>query len=292
MRDERKIIGEGGEGDETLRELLEFSIINVDKPCGPTSFWVDEFIKKKLGLRKTSHAGTLDPGVSGCLPILCNRACRLLSWFLKSKKTYVGVMRIHKDINKEKLKQEMKKFEGKIKQKPPVRSRVARKEREREIYRFELLEKNGRDVLFEAEVEAGTYVRKLIHDLGLRIGGAHMSELRRIRSGVFSENDKKFVNLYEFEKAIKENRLRDILIPAEEAVKKIMEKIEVKEESIKRLLTGKPIFLSDIKKEYVEKFEKLKDGQEFCIFAGKRFIEVAKKVKEGKIVARPLFVKN
>ena len=119
-----------------------------------------------------------------------------------------------------------------------------------------------------------------------------MTELRRIRSGVFSENDKKFVNLYEFEKAIKENRLRDILIPAEEAVKKIMEKIEVKEESIKRLLTGKPIFLSDIKKGYVEKFEKLKDGQEFCIFAGKRFIEVAKKVKEGKIVARPLFVKN
>ena len=46
--------------EKTIQELLNFSIINIDKPAGPTSFQVDEIIKNKLGLRKTSHFGTLE----------------------------------------------------------------------------------------------------------------------------------------------------------------------------------------------------------------------------------------
>ena len=130
-------------------------------------------------------------------------------------------MRIHKELDVEKIKQEMEKFTGKIKQLPPIKSRVARKVREREVFSFKLLEKQGQDVLFETEVEAGTYIRKLIDDLGKNIGGAHMSELRRIKAGIFNESDDNFVNLYEFERAIESWRagnelpLRQILIPGE-----------------------------------------------------------------------------
>src|SRR3989304_2134583 len=106
---------------KTIAELLEFGIINIDKPSGPTSFDVSEFVMKTLGLRKTSHFGTLDPKVTGVLPIALNRACKLTGFFLGEDKEYVGIMRIHEDISIEKLKEVIdNKFIGKITQLPPV----------------------------------------------------------------------------------------------------------------------------------------------------------------------------
>ncbi len=67
--------------EKTLKELLEFGIININKPSGPTSFDISDFVRKKLGLRKTSHFGTLDPKVTGVLPIALNRACKLTGFF-------------------------------------------------------------------------------------------------------------------------------------------------------------------------------------------------------------------
>jgi H/ACA ribonucleoprotein complex subunit 4 len=68
--------------EKSLKELLEFGILNIDKPSGPTSFDISDGVRKKLGLRKTSHFGTLDPKVTGVLPIALNRACKLtgFSW--------------------------------------------------------------------------------------------------------------------------------------------------------------------------------------------------------------------
>lgn len=276
--------------EKSIRELLNFSILNIDKPSGPTSFQIDLFVKKALNLRKTSHFGTLDPKVTGVLPVALDRACRLSDYFMHKDKTYVGVMHLHSDISEEELKKEMEKFTGKIMQKPPVKSRVKREERERTVKRFEILEKDGRDVLFIAEVEAGTYIRKLVADLGLKIGGAHMTELRRTKAGIFSENDKEFVNLYEFEKAVEdykkgdEKKLREILIPGE-IITEILPVVQVKKESVKQLLTGKPIFKQDI-------IGKLPEEERFVVFSGEKFIEVARKVNEGEIIARPEFVFN
>jgi len=53
-------------------------------------------------LRKTSHFGTLDPKVTGVLPIALNRACKLTGYFIGKDKEYVGIMRIHEDISLEK----------------------------------------------------------------------------------------------------------------------------------------------------------------------------------------------
>ncbi len=149
---------------KSTQELLEFGVININKPSGPTSFDVSDFVRKKLNLRKTSHFGTLDPKVTGVLPVALNRACKLTGYFLGEDKEYVGVMRIHEDISLKEIEKIIKKkFIGEITQLPPVKSRVKRQERQREIKRFELLEigENKKDILFHAEVEGGTYIRKL-----------------------------------------------------------------------------------------------------------------------------------
>lgn len=273
--------------EKTIQELLNFSIINMDKPAGPTSFGVDSIVKNMLNAKKISHAGTLDPQVTGVLPLMLNRACRLSDYFMHKNKTYVGIMRIHREIERKKLEKEISNFIGKIMQLPPVKSRVKREIREREIFSFKILEIEGKDVLFETEVQAGTYIRKLISDLGEKIGGAHMLELRRIRAGIFSEEN--IINLYEFEKAVNEwkegdeSSLRKILIPAEEAIKKVMPKVEIKEEAVKQLLTGKPLMKRDIK---------LGKEEKFAVFSGERFIGIYKKVDEGEIIARAEFVFN
>lgn len=282
--------------NKSIQELLEFSILNIDKPSGPTSFQVDELIKKSLSLKKTSHFGTLDPKVTGVLPVALNRACKLSEYFMHRDKEYVGIMHLHKNMIIKRLQEVIaKEFVGKIKQIPPKRSKVKRQEREREVKKFEILEKKEKDVLFLTEVEAGTYVRKLCWDLGQKIGGAHMTELRRVKAGIFSEQDKNFINLYDFQKAVEEYKkgddkmLREILIPADEAIKKILPVVQVKEEAVSKLLTGKPIFKQDLEEKEIENIA----GEKFVVFFKDKFIEVARKTEEtneGDIIARPEFV--
>ncbi|MAG11010.1 RNA-guided pseudouridylation complex pseudouridine synthase subunit Cbf5 [Candidatus Pacearchaeota archaeon] len=270
-----------------LLELLEFGILNIDKPSGPTSFTISNLVRKKLNLRKTSHFGTLDPMVTGVLPIALNRACKLTGYFLGEDKEYIGVMRIHEDVElKDIAKVIKKKFLGKIKQTPPVKSRVKRQEREREIKKFELLEKDGKNILFRAEVEGGTYIRKLIDDLGKELGiGAHMLELRRTRAGIFSENDKEFLNLYDFERAIENNELDKTIIPAEEIIKKVYPVVQIKSDNLKQIFTGKPIY-----KEDVISTRKFKKGEVISVFCDKRFVGMYKITSEEEIFARAEFV--
>lgn len=166
----------------------------IDKPYGLTSHKTAEYVKKILNARKAGHTGTLDPKVTGLLIVLLGKATRLAQLF-NLDKTYVGVAKLHADITINKLKDIIKKkFIGPIKQVPPKRSAVKRQERERHIYEFIILEKKKDIFLFKVKCEAGTYVRKLIHDLGKELGGAHMLELRRVAIGPFSENET--VNLY------------------------------------------------------------------------------------------------
>ena len=229
-----------------IEELLNFGIINIDKCSGPTSFNVSHFVKKKLGLKKTAHFGTLDPKVTGVLPVSLGRACKIMGYFLGADKEYVGIMRMYEEVSLEDVKKIIeKKFSGVIKQTPPVKSRVKRQEREREIKSFDLIEQNGKDILFKTEVQGGTYIRKLCDDLGNELGvGAHMLELRRIRAGIFKEPS---VNLYDFEKAVDEytsgddSLLRKIIIPAEEALKQIYPTVKINGENLKQILNGVPI---------------------------------------------------
>ncbi len=290
--------------EKPISELLEFSVLNIDKPSGPTSFSVSDFIRKKIkeagvDLRKTCHFGTLDPKVTGVLPIGLGRACKLTGFVLGHDKTYVGLMHINKEMSIEELQKIIdKNFIGKIIQLPPKKSRVKRQEREREIKQFKILEKGDgerdKEFLFEAEVQGGTYIRKLIHDLGEieEIGGAHMTELRRIKAGIFEEKNKEFVNLYDFEKAVnefkdgKEKKLREMLIPAESVIKRIMPYVKIKEDSLKMLLNGKPLMKKDLDEE-------VPNSEIFAVFCEERFVEIARKIEDkGDIIAKPEFVKD
>jgi H/ACA ribonucleoprotein complex subunit 4 len=281
--------------NKTIEELFEFGIINIDKSSGPTSFNVSEFVKKKLNARKTSHFGTLDPKVTGVLPVAINRACKLAGYFLGEDKAYVGIMQMHGDIELEKIKNAIKeKFLGEIIQLPPVKSRVKRQERPRAIYSFDLLEKEGNNVLFKVECEGGTYIRKLCTDLGdyLKVG-AHMLELRRIKAGIFFENDENYpvVSLYDFEKAVEEYKkgnefsLRKIIIPGE-IITKLFPAIEIKEESVKAIFHGSPIHDNQVTdKKYLD----YKINQKVVVFSKKRFIGIFKVIKEKNLFAKSEF---
>jgi H/ACA ribonucleoprotein complex subunit 4 len=272
-----------------IKELLEFGIINIDKSSGPTSFDVSHFVNKKLGLRKTSHFGTLDPKVTGVLPVALNRACKLTGHFMGHDKVYIGIMRIHEDKDMKEIQKIInKEFTGKIQQLPPVKSRVKRALREREVKKFKLLEQNGKNILFEADVQAGTYIRKLISDLGDQIGGAHMLELRRTRAGIFEE--KKSFNLYDFEKAVDEYKkgneklLLNMITPGE-IINKIYPSMELKKASLDNILTGKPIHKEDLSKKY--KFEK---EEIVCVFNKDRFVGIYEIINSKDIFAKPKFV--
>lgn len=274
--------------DKDINDLLKGCFINIDKPEGPTSHDVDLWMRRILGVEKTGHFGTLDPMVTGVLPIAVGKATRLLQ-YLKSGKEYVGVMNIHENISLKDVRKAIKQhFTGKIKQTPPKKSRVKRVEREREIYDFKILENNGRDFLFSVKCEAGTYIRKLVHDLGEKLGcGAHMAELRRTKAGVFEE--KNIINLYDLVKAYEEFQggnsdrlIREMLIPKEEVIKKCLKGIDVKAGSLERLSHGSPIFKEDLLKR-----AKLKKEEKVAVLSEGRLIMVAKAFSEGNIIAKP-----
>jgi len=174
----------------TIEQLLNYGIILLDKPPGPTSHETVAWIKRLLKLPKIGHSGTLDPQVSGVLPLGLGEATKALGVLLYGPKEYHALGRIHSLPSKEKLNEVIAMFQGEIFQKPPQRSAVVRQTRTRTIYEFELLEQKERLLLTRILCEAGTYVRKLYYDIGEILGpGATMVELRRTRVDQFSEKD-------------------------------------------------------------------------------------------------------
>ncbi|MFW9778755.1 MAG: RNA-guided pseudouridylation complex pseudouridine synthase subunit Cbf5 [Candidatus Heimdallarchaeota archaeon] len=176
--------------ERSIPELLDLGIINIDKPANPTSHEVTAWVKQILGLKKAGHGGTLDPSVTGCLPVALERATRALQVLLLSGKEYICVLKTHEPISKIQLATVIDDFRGKIYQTPPLRSNVKRRLRVRQIYELDFIENDPSNQLWLLRVkcEAGTYIRKLCYDVGLVLGtGAHMAELRRTQTGVFTE---------------------------------------------------------------------------------------------------------
>lgn len=233
---------------------IQFGVINLDKPPGPTSHEVVAWIKKILNLEKAGHGGTLDPKVSGVLPVALEKATRVVQALLPAGKEYVALMHLHGDVPEDKIIQVMKEFEGEIIQRPPLRSAVKRRLRTRKVYYIEVLEIEGRDVLFRVGVEAGTYIRSLIHHIGLALGvGAHMSELRRTRSGPFKEDETlitlhDLVDYYYFwkEDGIEEY-FRKAIQPMEKAVEHLP-KVWIKDSAVAAVTHGADLAVPGIAK--------------------------------------------
>ncbi len=220
-------------------------VINLDKPPGPTSHEVVAWIKKLFNVEKAGHGGTLDPKVTGVLPVALANATKVIGNVIHTMKEYVMVIQLHGDVSEEKIREALNSFVGVIYQKPPLRSSVKRMIRKRRIFYIDLLEIRDRYVLVRVGCQAGTYMRKLAHDLGLLLGiGAHMRELRRTRTGPFKE-DETLVKMQEVSEALymwrelgDERYLRRVVLPVETAIAHLP-KIMIRDSAVVAILTLK-----------------------------------------------------
>ncbi|MFB6268470.1 MAG: RNA-guided pseudouridylation complex pseudouridine synthase subunit Cbf5 [Halobacterium sp.] len=240
--------------DRNPDALLEFGVVNLDKPPGPSAHQVSAWIRDMLGVEKAAHAGTLDPKVTGCLPVLTGAATRLAPALLEGPKEYVTVLELHASPPAN-LDSVLAEFEGPVYQKPPRKSAVARRLRVREIHTLDVLEVDGRQALLRVECESGTYIRKVCHDLGRALGtGAHMGHLRRTATTPF--DDTALSTLHDLADALAwlrdeddteppggdpEAALRDVVSPAERALEHLPS-VTIAPSAAEAVAEGAPVY--------------------------------------------------
>ncbi|ACB39038.1 RNA-guided pseudouridylation complex pseudouridine synthase subunit Cbf5 [Pyrobaculum neutrophilum] len=230
----------------SAEEHIKYSLVLLDKPRGPSSHEVAAWVKKILGVERAGHAGTLDPKVSGVLPIAVAEGTKVLLALSRSDKVYVAVAKFHGDVDEGKLRAVLGEFQGIIYQRPPLRSAVKRQLRTRQVYSIELLELDGRYAVIKMHVEAGTYARKLIHDIGEVLGvGANMRELRRVAVSCYTEEETVTLQdvadaYYIWRKYGDDTYLRRVLLPIEE-IARHLPKIWVRDSAVDALCNGAPL---------------------------------------------------
>ena len=199
--------------------------IALDKPKGPTSHAIIQDLKKRFGLPKIGHVGTLDPMATGLLLLCIGEATKFSRFLIEADKAYIAELVLGestdtydaegqitekksiKGITHDSVEKALSKLRGAILQKPPMFSakkikgkrlyelaregkEIERQELPVKIYKNKLLEFEGGRISLEIECSKGTYIRSVAHDLGLSLGcGAHLVSLRRTKVGKFSERD-------------------------------------------------------------------------------------------------------
>lgn len=212
---------------------IKNGILNIDKPQGITSHDVVDIVRKIFPGIKVGHTGTLDPIATGVLPICIGKATKLSDELLSENKVYkvkmllgvetdtydiTGKIVFANTLNEDEIyiKERIKRFIGKSSQIPPIYSAIKIKgkkayeyarngenvslnPREIEIFNIDDIDVNlrKRQVSFVVSCTKGTYIRSLVHDIGIKLGcGATMIELKRLKTGDFDINDS--IDLYEF----------------------------------------------------------------------------------------------
>jgi H/ACA ribonucleoprotein complex subunit 4 len=238
----------------TTEQLLNYGLIILDKPPGPTSHETVAWTKRLLKIPKIGHSGTLDPQVSGVLPLGLGEATKALGVLLYGPKEYHALGRIHSLPSKEKLQQIIQMFTGEIFQKPPQRSAVVRQTRTRTIHELEVLEQKERLLLTRILCESGTYIRKLYYDIGEILGpGATMIELRRTRVNQFRETDG-LITLHELANAFSlweenkdDTKLKKMIKPVEFALSEI-KSVVVRDSAVDAMCHGAQLAIPGILK--------------------------------------------
>lgn len=240
-------------GERSPAAVLSFGVVNLDKPPGPSAHQVSAWIRDLVGVEKAAHAGTLDPKVTGCLPVLTGTATRIAPALLEGFKEYVAVLELHDDPPRT-LPDVIEAFTGEIYQKPPKKSAVARRLRTRTVYDLDVLDVDGRQVLLRIRCESGTYIRKLCHDIGRALGtNAHMGHLRRSATTPFDDTD--LVTLHDLADAVAWLRdtddteppnapadaLRAAVQPAERALTHLP-RLTIADSAAHEVATGAPVY--------------------------------------------------
>ena len=228
----------------SISELLKCSFIIIDKPRGPSSHEVAAWVRKLAGTNKSGHSGTLDPNVSGVLPVGIGKATKLLPFLTTRDKKYVCLMRTKRALQPQEFLKMFKQFEGTITQTPPRESAVAKRPRQRKVFYINAIHLKPNKALFEVHCEAGTYIRVLVSDFGRICGGAEMLELRRIAVGAIPES--KAMTLQDLSDAIwaarrgEESALRRSLIPPQEALS--LRKVVLRDSAVEAVCAGAPLY--------------------------------------------------
>jgi H/ACA ribonucleoprotein complex subunit 4 len=233
----------------SLKMHMSLGAINLDKTSGPTSHEIAAWVKRILEVEKAGHSGTLDPKVTGILPVLLGDATRIMDTLLLAGKEYICLMRVHKPQAKKRLFEVCAQFLGPIFQKPPLKSSVVKELRIRTIYYLDVLEIEEQRVLMRVGCQAGTYIRKLCFDIGLALGtGANMEELRRTRAGPFRE-DETLVTLHQLMDAYTtwketgdETGLRRVILPVEAALRHLP-RLVIADNAVDAICHGAPLAL-------------------------------------------------
>ncbi|HEY7508364.1 MAG TPA: RNA-guided pseudouridylation complex pseudouridine synthase subunit Cbf5 [Nitrososphaera sp.] len=230
-----------------IKELLYYGMILVDKPAGPTSHEVVAWVKRILEIEKAGHSGTLDPGATGMLPIGLGEGTKALGVLLLGPKEYYALARLHAHASPEKVKKVMQDFTGEIYQRPPQRSSVKRVTRVRTVYAFDYVENYDRLILMRVLCQAGTYIRKIIYDIGEVLSpGATMVELRRTQvSNLYEKHG--MVRLHDLADAYQryketgdEEKLRRLIRPIEMCLEGIRG-ITIRDTAVDALCHGAPL---------------------------------------------------
>ena len=249
-----KVRREGASADAPesrgIDDLLKDGVVVVDKPMGPTSHQVTSWVREMFGAAKAAHGGTLDPRVTGVLPVGVGVAVRAMDSLHQGTKEYVGVMKMHGDPDVKRLEEVFEEFTGEVIQTPPVRSAVKRAPRTRTIQQLKLVETSERNVLFRVECDAGTYIRSLCVDIGDALGiGAHLQDLRRTRAAKMTED--MAVTLHDLKDALHEHadgrseELTEMLHPME-VVLEHMRTIEIKDSAVDAICHGADLAMPGI----------------------------------------------
>jgi len=245
-------------------------VIIIDKPAGKTSHDVVSEVKKILGVKKAGHTGTLDPMVTGVLPVCLNEATKLAGFLTGEDKEYLATMLLgvktdtldiegkiisqsDNFVTEEEIRAAMAQMVGTIKQVPPAYSAVkycgkplykwARKgvllemePREVKIHSIVIEDISFPHVTFRVVCSKGTYIRTLCSDVGDLLGlGACLCSLRRLKSGYFSEE--MAVSLNNYEDNNKKNKLLEKILPMAELLP-LLTTIELEDHSAAKLLNG------------------------------------------------------
>jgi tRNA pseudouridine55 synthase len=198
-------------------------IIAIYKPAGMTSHDVIDEIRRRTGIKKVGHAGTLDPFAQGVLVVGIGReATRQLGTLSKLDKEYIAKLKfgwnsttddvegkkeeiqVSRIPSREEIESVVSSFQGEITQVPPRYSAIkiagqtaykrARKGEEIEmpertvvIHEIEILEYEWPYLKIRTLTSSGTYIRALARDIGAKLGtGAYLEELMRTRVGTYT----------------------------------------------------------------------------------------------------------
>jgi tRNA pseudouridine55 synthase len=236
-------------------------VLVLDKPPRMSSASAVNHVKARLNVKRAGHGGTLDPIATGVLAICIGAATKLAQFLLADDKAYVadGVLGVETDtldrtgrvvaeraagVSREALLAALTAHTGEQSQIPPMYSAikhggvplyeraragedVERAPRRIRIDRLELLAFEPPRFRLAIACSKGTYIRSLIADLGAAVGaGAHMAELRRVRSGRFA-----------IEHAVTLDRLADaVLVPPAQATD--LPRVVVPGDQVAQVLSG------------------------------------------------------